>query len=218
MNQSVKTQTVGELLTAARQDKQLSLKAVSQQTYIKLDYLQAIEDNNFVLLPSASYVKAYIKSYARLLDLDPSPLLAILRRDYQESARGQLISREFLKPALSKRANFSSVRLVLLAIGALFITFFAYAGWQWYQLNRPPALIITSPSEGEQVSGQVQVTGRTTVDALLLVNAQPVALSEDGSFSTDIYLPVEGPSTITVRATDQRGKTSTLQRNVQVAF
>ena len=53
MNPVSKTQTVGELLAKKRQANHLTLKEVAEQTFIKLEYLEAIEANQFAQLPGA---------------------------------------------------------------------------------------------------------------------------------------------------------------------
>ena len=218
MNSVSKTQTVGQLLAKKRRAKKLSLSEIEALTFIKLKYLTAIEADQFSELPNASYVKAYVNTYAKVLATDPKPLLAILRRDYQASAKGRLVPREFIKKTISRRQFFSPVRFALLSLASLFIIFLSYVAWQWYQLSRPPAIEVFSPEENQAVAAKVLVEGQTVNDALVVVNAQAVALDEAGFFSTELYLPTEGPSTITIKATDRRGKTSVVQRNVQVDF
>ncbi len=214
----MQTQTVGDLLRSAREKSHYTLEDLSKDTHIKLEYLLALEENDFDLLPAATFVKAYIRNYARIFRLDEKPLFAILRRDYEESAKGQLISREFLFPELKKKTLWSPVRLILLAVILVFMVFFSYAAWQWYQLSRPPALFLLSPEENQEVSARVILKGQTKTDAILTVNSAPVAIQADGHFETELYLPQEGINTITLKASDKNGKTNVLQRNIKVKF
>jgi cytoskeleton protein RodZ len=218
MNQTVKTQTVGDLLIKQRKKAGLKLADISRQTFIKLEYLQAIEKNDFSSLPNASYAKAYISNYAKLLNLNPRPLLAILRRDYQESAKGRLLPREFLKDSFKKSNFFSPIRLTFSFIAVVFLSFSLYTAWQWYALSRPPRLEVFQPEDKQITAPQVLVEGQTVMDAVVLVNAQPVALQAGGFFSKELYFDIEGPTTITIKATDKRGKTNTVQRSIQVEF
>ena len=218
MNQTVKTQTVGDLLIKHRGKAGLKLTDIALQTHIKLEYLQAIEENNFADLPNASYTKAYISNYAKLLGISHQPLLAILRRDYQESAKGRLLPREFLKDTFKKSRVFSSIRLTLSFIIVIFLSFSIYTAWQWYSLSRPPRLEVFQPENNQITSARVVVEGQTVMDAIVVVNAQPVALSAGGFFNTELYFDIEGPTTITIKATDRRGKTSIVQRSIQVEY
>lgn len=214
----MQTQTIGDLLRSAREKAHFTLEDLAKDTHIKLEYLIALEDNNFDALPAATFIKAYIRNYARLFKLDEKPLFAILRRDYEESVKGQLIPREFLYPQLKKKTLWSPIHLVFISVMMVFVVFFSYATWQWYQLNRPPALVLISPEEDAEVASRVIFQGNTKANAILTINSAPVALRADGSFETELYLPQEGVNTVTIKASDKNGKSTILQRSVQVKF
>lgn len=214
----MQTQSLGDLLRSAREKNRYTLEELAAATHIKLEYLTALEDNDFDALPAATFVKAYIRNYARVFKLDEKPLFAILRRDYEESVKGQLIRRDLLAPKLKRTTLWSPIQLVFVAAATIFLVFFSYAAWQWYQLSRPPQLFLTSPIENETVSSRVLLQGGTRPDAILTINAMPVSLQPDGSFSTELYLPQEGVNTVTLRATDKNGKSTVLQRNLRVKF
>ena len=218
MNQMVKTQTLGDLLKTNRKKAGLELEDIAKATFIKLKYLQAIENDDFAVLPNASYAKAYVSNYAKLLAVDPQPLLAILRRDYRESAKGRLLPREFLKESFKKAKLFSPIRLTVSAIIIMLLSFALYTTWQWFSLNRPPRLVLFQPEDNQVTANRVVVEGQTVIDAIVVVNAQPVALQADGFFNTELYFDIEGPTTITVKATDRRGKTSVVQKSIRVKF
>lgn len=214
----MQTQSLGDLLRKAREKAHYTLEELADATHIKLDYLEALEDSDFDALPAATFVKAYIRNYARVFKMDEKPLFAILRRDYEESVKGQLIRRDLLAPKLKRTTLWSPIQLVFVAAATIFLVFFSYAAWQWYQLSRPPQLFLTSPIENETVSSRVLLQGGTRPDAILTINAMPVSLQPDGSFSTELYLPQEGVNTVTLRATDKNGKSTVLQRNLRVKF
>ena len=214
----MQTQTIGDLLRSAREKAHFTLEDLAKDTHIKLEYLIALEDNNFDALPAATFIKAYIRNYARLFKLDEKPLFAILRRDYEESVKGQLIPREFLYPQLKKKTLWSPIHLVFLSVMVVFVVFFSYAIWQWYQLSRPPALVLISPEEDAEVASKVIFKGNTEANATLMINSAPVALRADGSFETELYLPQEGTNTVTIKASDKNGKSTILQRSVEVKF
>lgn len=64
------------LLKETRQSQGLSLEDVAQKTYIKLPYLQALEEGALEALPAPVYTYGYIRQYAKLLGLDGSSLVA----------------------------------------------------------------------------------------------------------------------------------------------
>jgi len=214
----MKMKTIGEMLKTQREYRRLSLPEVANLTKIKLEYLQSLEENEFEQLPSATFVKGYIKTYGRLFGFDYQPLLALLRRDYKESAQGMLLPREFIKPVLKKQQWWAPLTVASVVLGAAFFTLVMFVIIQWYNLQKPPFLEITSPVDGASVAAKVVVEGKAFSEATISVNQQPVALQLDGSFSTQIILPTQGIHTISVRALDRRGKTNTVERTVRVEF
>ena len=66
---------LGSKLKEAREARQVTLREIEWATKIRADYLQALEDEDFALLPSATHVRGFIRSYARYLDIDSNPLV-----------------------------------------------------------------------------------------------------------------------------------------------
>jgi cytoskeleton protein RodZ len=214
----MRTKTIGETLKEERLKHRLPLEELSKKTRIRVLYLEALEENRFDELPATTFVRGYIKTYAHVFGFDHKPLLAMLRRDYKESAKGRLIPREFIKPILKKRARKNSVTVFLVMLIAIFLSLFGYVGIQWYNLNKPPTLEVYQPQEQDVVSSKVIVEGQTLPDAIVTVNDQPVALQQDGRFKTEVIVPNEGISLFVIEAKDRRGKVSTVERSVTVQY
>ena len=66
---------VGELLKKKREELGKDLREISDTLKIKHDYLKAIEEENYSMLPEEVYVKGYIRKYAELLKIDPESAL-----------------------------------------------------------------------------------------------------------------------------------------------
>jgi len=49
----------------------MDLKHISKRTRISLNYLEAIEDDDFGALPALVYVRGFVTEVAKCLDLDP---------------------------------------------------------------------------------------------------------------------------------------------------
>jgi cytoskeletal protein RodZ len=67
---------IGNALKAARESRGISLAAAEEKTKIRRKYLEALEAENFGLLPGRVYVKGFIKSYATFLELDSRALVS----------------------------------------------------------------------------------------------------------------------------------------------
>ncbi|MNS12191.1 cytoskeletal protein RodZ [compost metagenome] len=74
------------LLKETRQRYGLTLEDVAQRTYIKLPYLEALEDGRMDALPAPVYTYGYIRQYAKLLGLDGGELVA----RFQQLERGPI--------------------------------------------------------------------------------------------------------------------------------
>jgi cytoskeletal protein RodZ len=69
--------SVGERLRAAREGKNLSLEQVSKATFIKLRFLEALEEDRLEEMHTAAQARGFLRMYADLLDIQPQPLLDI---------------------------------------------------------------------------------------------------------------------------------------------
>ena len=67
---------VGQLLREARETKGLTLVEVEQETRIRLNYLEALEAEEYDRLPGDVYVRGFLRNYARFLALEPEEVLA----------------------------------------------------------------------------------------------------------------------------------------------
>ena len=75
---------LGETLQRARQARGLTLEEVERDTRISRRYLQALENENFGLLPAPVYARGFLRTYARYLGLEPANLLPLFPVGYVE--------------------------------------------------------------------------------------------------------------------------------------
>ncbi|HJS28452.1 MAG TPA: RodZ domain-containing protein [Anaerolineales bacterium] len=66
---------IGEQLRQARESRNLSIEKISQETHIRLGYLQAIEAGDLEVLPSPTQARGFMRAYARYLDLNFDEML-----------------------------------------------------------------------------------------------------------------------------------------------
>ncbi len=112
-------------LKARREALGLSLADVFQRTRIRIVYLQAIENNDFHLLPVPVYAKNFIKTYARALGIDSKPIL-INYEDYLNSEKGLQTStpenvsdRELFFTRIARPKIYLGITFVLIAISVV---------------------------------------------------------------------------------------------------
>ena len=73
--------TPGARLAAARDSLGLSIAEVAGQMRISVRQVQAIEADRYSELPGAVFVRGFVRNYARLLKIDPVPLLHALETE-----------------------------------------------------------------------------------------------------------------------------------------
>lgn len=77
-NVDVRPFSVGTALREARERLGLSVADVESRLKFASRQIEALETDNFTRLPEIFFVRRFVRSYAKLLQLDPDPLLAAL--------------------------------------------------------------------------------------------------------------------------------------------
>jgi cytoskeletal protein RodZ len=72
---------LGDTLRERRTTLGLTLDQAEETTRIRSKLLQALEAGDYSRLPNPGYVRGFVSSYARYLELDPVPLLAMYRAE-----------------------------------------------------------------------------------------------------------------------------------------
>ena len=70
---------LGRRLAEAREAQGLSVEDISNRLRLSPRQIKALEEDDFTLLPDAMITRGFIRNYARLLELDPEPLLEAYR-------------------------------------------------------------------------------------------------------------------------------------------
>jgi len=119
-------ETFGEYLKRERTLRQINLKEISAATRINLNILKKIEADDFESLPSPTFVKGFIKAYAKYVGLRTQD--AILRYEAYLAKIFKELQKEPLPEVLSHKTKpFWQKFLVPVLVAALvLIAFFFY--------------------------------------------------------------------------------------------
>ncbi len=116
--------SVGEILASARKKKRLRYKKLSSELNIDEIYLIALEEGNFDLIPGGeAYVKGFLRSYAKKLDLNPDDVI----NNYLSSRKGSLKATKKLSPKNQINSNPKNLPKILL-IATFSIIFLLFLG------------------------------------------------------------------------------------------
>lgn len=65
----------GDYLKTERKLRNISLEEIAAATKIRCDYLKAIENDHFLELPNETFVKGYIRAYAKYCGMNEDEVL-----------------------------------------------------------------------------------------------------------------------------------------------
>jgi len=74
--------SLGEELKQQRELRDISLREISESTKISVRILEAIENNNYKILPGGVFNRNFIRAYAEFIGLDPENTV----RKYQQQS------------------------------------------------------------------------------------------------------------------------------------
>ncbi|CAG7624132.1 RodZ domain-containing protein [Paenibacillus allorhizosphaerae] len=122
---------LGQLLRKARMEKKISLDDLQETTKIRKRYLEAIEEGDYKIMPGNFYVRAFIKSYAEAVGLDPNEVLRL----YQNVIPSP--EPEHIEPIRSKRTTRNTERIGKWASNVMMISFVVLIlGIIYYYINQ----------------------------------------------------------------------------------
>ncbi len=116
--------SVGKLCLDARLNKGLTQEQAGTLLKVRVKIIKDFEDGEHIDLPGLAYKVGFVRSYARLLDLDGD----LLVKEFKESLELASFKEEykFLTPELNKN-NFLPIGVVI----SVFIAILSYTGWYY---------------------------------------------------------------------------------------
>ena len=203
--------TIGQIIETARLEKKYSFEELGEITKIKTTFLESLEKENWETLPPFATVLGFVKSLSGVLGIDEKMAIAVLKRDY--SPKEAVINP---KPDVSSKKSLGPKLAFGLGIGAVSLLVLGYLLFQYIKFISPPKLDITSPKDGQRVTGNtVLVFGSTDSDAKVVVNNEPVLVDDDGKFSVDIKITNETKE-IVITSQSRSGKATTISRKIEI--
>jgi len=128
---------VGQELAAAREARGLALADVAQQLKFAPRQLEALEQEQFSALPGATFARGMVRSYARLLKLDPDPLVERIAGRFEVPDSNRLAARYHQPVPFSDSARKSTFVYLGLSLGVLVLV--GAVGYEWRQERQAAA-------------------------------------------------------------------------------
>ncbi len=127
----------GEMLAAARKSAGLTTKQIAERLNLKEQVIKAIEADAFEQLPNSTFVKGYLKNYAKLVQVSCQDVL----HRYGEIAGApvtnvnmQSFSKRTARERTNSRIMWLTYLIILILIGFVIL-------WWWQKTQREDKLL-----------------------------------------------------------------------------
>lgn len=134
---------VGQELAQAREAKGLALVDVAQQLKFGARQLEALEQERFEALPGATFARGMVRSYARLLKIDPEPLVARIAGRCEVPDADRLAARYHQPVPFADGARRSTFVYLGLSLGVLLLV--GGVAYEWHQERTAAARAAKAP-------------------------------------------------------------------------
>ncbi|GIU34716.1 DUF4115 domain-containing protein [Shewanella schlegeliana] len=155
------TLTLGVLLKTARESKGLSVEAIASQLHLRPTIVQEIEADNLTEVGAATYVRGYVKNYARAVQADPFTVQECLDKQLANDDKPsmQSFSRKTTHQARDGRLMALTYLIVFVLLGLMV--------WWWFQKSSLNTAVDYSQPTAEEVAASAETSDSSTEPLLL---------------------------------------------------
>ena len=209
--------TVGQLLRNAREVQGLSIGDIAARLRMAVRQISALESSDFSALPSGTFLRGFVRNYAKTLSLDPADVLALLEKTHDNA--GIVNASRVVVPAQQKIAmpapggELASPR-VRAGIAALAAFLVLAVVWYWWENVRPhladggrPKAAVGTTVEQPATAPSVQLASVAPAAAPPPATVEPTAAeapaiadAPKGAMTSPIVAPISAPVTIASKA------------------
>jgi transcriptional regulator with XRE-family HTH domain len=205
---AVKIDTLGEYLKQIRDQLNFDLKTVSILTQIKPTYLESLEKGDWNALPSDVYTRGFIKSLARVYNLDEQTLIEQYEKEHGFTPKA--------RPKIETKTKLNFTPRTIIVLVSLFLGILAvgYVANQIRSVLAPPVLQLSEPNSDVNIKGNsLVIAGHAEIGADVTINEQIVLLDRNGEFTESLILS-PGLNVIEVVAKNKFNKESKVTRRI----
>ena len=200
-------QSLGERFRSTRKRKKLTISEAEIGTKVRAKYLEAIEKGDWKELPQTVYVRGFVLSYAKYLELDTDE---ILKQFYSEIAIRDDVKSEdkisYNQTIDQKKVLITPKLIGYCALATFVLSMSAYIVVQLNNFTGNPVLTITQPDNNAVYdSDTLNIAGVTDGGAVVMVNDEDVPVTSEGKFSLNMKLR-RGVNVIKVKAVNKINK------------
>jgi cytoskeleton protein RodZ len=168
---AAQVKSVGKTLREGRERLGLSVDDVVAKIKLASRQIVAMEADDFKSLPETAFVRGFVRSYAKLLQLDAQPLLDALPGAERAQVTPELLKVETPFPVRSERQQ--NLNLLI----AAFLLALVIAGFALWQANSPKPAVVVPVAENTPDSAMV-ATPLPLPEQLVLLDGSGVPVVE----------------------------------------
>lgn len=209
----ITTKSLGENLQKRRQQMNLTILGVEKKIGIISKYLEALENNEYEIIPGEIYARNFLKKYSHFLGLNWDKIATQFKED--------LVRQNVWQSAVQTKFGLTKKKLIVLpkilrnsfiAFGVMIVV--AYLGFHLWSLLGPPRVKILYPEDKCVLSGKsITILGKTEPNLRLFLNGQEFTVGEQGFFEVDINLNT-GLNIVKIEAEKRFGQKKAVYRHI----
>ena len=149
--------TLGSALSAERERQGLSRADVAQRLHMSAYQVEAIENGDYARLPQGTFLRGFVRNYAKVLGLQADALLALLAEATAPKRPGIVVPTESIRfDPLGQRLDNPYLKAVVIAFVVIALGFAAMYWWLFIR-PAPPAAVGQKPAAETRASAPASV-------------------------------------------------------------
>jgi cytoskeleton protein RodZ len=183
---------IGAELRRAREAQGLAVADVAQQLKFASRQIESLENERFDRLPGPTIARGMVRNYARLLNLDPEPLVERMASKVEPQPASRPAAR-FKQPVAFSDGGRRST-LVYAGFSVAVLALVGVVAYEWYQEGAAPQFVAPAPSVAPPVAekpvaekpvAEKPVAEKPVAEKQVVADAPPPA--------PPVSIPVEAP-------------------------
>lgn len=151
--------TPGNLLKAERERQKKSLEDIEKVLKIRIEYLRAIEKDNYELLPADLFAKLYLRSYSGALGLESDHILDLYTKQFGTPTAIEPEPPKKLLRGILSAFKFNYIYLLAICIGLIAILVTTYTKY-----NTKEPFSVTLDKAAPNIEAEKNETGTTATE------------------------------------------------------
>ena len=191
-------QSTGQLLREARLVRGMSIEDVARHLRLSVRQITALEENDYTKLSGGTFLRGFVRNYAKLVQLDATPLLQLLPQSLPPVPH-QIIARRTEAIPFPSDRKLEGRNLIIAGVVVLALLFLIYEIYRSNEAAQQPAAKVATEAEAEieQAVAQPQSELPPTTLSNDVGSAQlapEVALVQQGNDNLPSPSPAPSPS------------------------